>query len=340
MTLRVCDLRVDYPATTVGPLSLTVPPGVTAVLGPSGTGKSTLLSAIAGFEEHGGTVILDGERLDGRPPEDRAVGMVFQDGALFPHLSVRENLAFGSNDGDDIETAASRLEIDHLLDRAPETLSGGERQRVALARTLVADPDALLLDEPLSSLDAPIRRRLRVVLREVLADLAVPVLYVTHDRQEATIVGDRLAVLVEGAIVQTGPVETVVESPKTPQAAQFVGYETLIDGTVVERGDDWAVVDVGPTTVRVPDDVGVDEVTIAVRPADATLAPSNSATALDCRVVSITAQHGDALVDCAWPGGDPIRARVDRAAVADLSAGDRCRVGIDPEASRLLPQEG
>jgi molybdate/tungstate transport system ATP-binding protein len=339
MTLRVSDLRVAYPATTIGPLSLSVPPGVTAVLGPSGAGKSTLLAAIAGFEEHGGTITLGGERLDGRPPEDRPVGMVFQDGALFPHLSVRENLAFGASEAHDVEATASRLEIDDLLDRDPETLSGGERQRVALARTLAADPDALLLDEPLASLDAPIRRRLRVELREVLSALDVPVLYVTHDQEEATIVGDRLAVLFDGSIVQTGPVDAVVASPKTPRAARFVGYETPIDGTVVERNDGRTVVDVGPTTLPVAGETAADRVTIAVRPADVTLTPSDPATSIDCRVVSITSQHADALVDCAWSGGDPIRARVGADAVDGLTAGDDCRVGIDPEASRLLARE-
>ncbi|MFB6256960.1 MAG: ABC transporter ATP-binding protein, partial [Haloplanus sp.] len=158
--LRLDGVTKRYAGFELGPLDLAVADEVLAVLGPSGCGKTTLLWLVAGLTRlDAGTVTLDGRTLDGRPPENRGIGLVFQDGALFSHLTARENIAYAATE-DRVDDLAATLEIRDLLDRRPPSLSGDERQRVALARTLAADPDALLLDEPLSSLDAPIRRRL------------------------------------------------------------------------------------------------------------------------------------------------------------------------------------
>ncbi|WP_135664692.1 ABC transporter ATP-binding protein [Halorhabdus rudnickae] len=341
MTLKITDVTVDYPETTIGPLALTVDPGVTAVLGPSGAGKSTLLAAIAGFESlQSGTIVLDGQRLDGHPPEDRNVGLVFQDGALFPHLSVRENLAFGAAPGRDVPAVARRLDIADLLDRAPETLSGGERKRVALARTLAADPDALLLDEPLASLDAPIRRRLRLELRDVLAALDVPVLYVTHDREEAMTVGDRLAILHGGTIGQTGPVEAIFDAPASPTVAEFIGFQTAIEGIVRGRATERTRVDIGPTELVVPAETDADRVVLAVRPADLTVDPDDPAMAIEARVASIAVRPTGAVCTCEWGGGEPLRVRIDRSAADGLTVGTPVTLGIDPGSCRLLQRDG
>lgn len=233
--LELVELELDRGGFSLGPLSLEVPAGVTALLGPSGGGKTTVLELVAGLAEaDAGEVRLGGESLSGEPPERRGVGMVFQDYALFPHLSVRENVRYG---GGSVEEVAGLLEIEDLLDRGVEGLSGGEKQRVALARALCSGPDALLMDEPLSSLDAPIRRRLRHDLREILLELEIPVLYVTHDQEEALVIGDRIAVMAEGEVHQEGSPREVLTEPRDRFVASFMGAENVFAGEVVEAGD-------------------------------------------------------------------------------------------------------
>lgn len=254
MTLELSGLAKAYAGFEFGPVDLSVGEEVLSVLGPSGSGKTTLLALIAGITDpDGGHVSLGDRRLDDRPIAERRTGLVFQDGALFPHMTARENVAYAAEDDDRIDDLAARLEIESVLDRRPPTLSGGEAQRVALARALAADPDALLLDEPLSSLDAPIRRRLRAELDTLFASLDVPVVYVTHDQRTATALGDRLAVLRDGAIEQIGSPSDVVERPETPFVARFTGTENLYDATIVERDGDGVWLRVGGLRLRATD---------------------------------------------------------------------------------------
>ena len=181
-----------------------------------------LLETIAGLRpQQAGQVSLAGTDITSLPPERRRIGLVFQDAALFPHLTVRDNIRFGprarraaSPDGSD--DLLYQLGIEHLADRAPRSLSGGERQRVALARALAIQPGLLLLDEPLSALDQPAREDMRALLQRLLAELAIPAAHVTHDRDEALSVGDDLAVIVGGQLRQTGPAATVAAEPATP----------------------------------------------------------------------------------------------------------------------------
>lgn len=233
--LELTAITAAVPGFDLGPIDCQVDDEVLTVLGPSGSGKTTLLSLVAGIvEPDAGSITLDGRELVGQPIEARGTGLVFQDGALFPHLTARANVAYAATDPDVVDDLAAVLEIDDVLDRRPDALSGGERQRVALARTLAADPDALLLDEPLSSLDAPIRRRLRDELHDLFADLAIPVVYVTHDQRTAVSLGDRLAILHGGAIEQIGDPSAVVDRPATAFVARFTGTENVFDATVVD----------------------------------------------------------------------------------------------------------
>jgi ABC-type Fe3+/spermidine/putrescine transport system ATPase subunit len=217
------------------------------VLGPSGSGKTLLLESVAGFHPCDGRVELDGRALGDLPPERRGFGFVFQDYALFPHMTVRENVAFGERYHDEVQDPddlLAELGVDHLADRRPETLSGGERQRVALARSLAVNPDALLLDEPLSALDVPTRQSLRDDLADAIAD--VTSVYVTHDRTTARAVADRIAVMNDGEIVQVGDPDSVFESPASPFVARFVGANCLsVDGlslpTAVDGATQFAV---------------------------------------------------------------------------------------------------
>ncbi|MFC4450885.1 ABC transporter ATP-binding protein [Halorussus aquaticus] len=197
------------------------------VLGPSGSGKSLLLETVAGFHDHEGRVALADRDLTDAPPEERGLGFVFQDYALFPHMTVRQNVAFGeryheTRDPDDL---LAEFGVADLADRYPPTLSGGEAQRVALARALAVRPDAFLLDEPLSALDVPTRQTLREVLADVLADETA--MYVTHNRTTARAIADRVAVIRDGEIVQTGTPEAVFERPESSFVARFTGANCL-----------------------------------------------------------------------------------------------------------------
>ena len=215
---------------------------VVAVLGPSGSGKSTLLRVIAGLQRpHSGRVLLDGEDLAPIPPHRRGIGLVFQDHALFHHRDVRGNVAFGLRmRGDDVIAIERRVR--ELLDlvglagyehRAIATLSGGEQQRVALARALAPEPRVLLLDEPLGSLDRRLRDRLLEELARIFAELQVTALYVTHDQAEAFALGDRVAVMRAGRVVQTGTADELWSSPVDEDVARFLGLANVHDGRVV-----------------------------------------------------------------------------------------------------------
>ena len=222
--------------------------GVTVLFGPSGSGKTTVLRALAGLDRpDGGFVGFEGEVwFDHRgrtflPPQRRRVGLLFQDYALFPHLSVRANVAYGLHRlpararAARVAELSERLGIGELLDRRPGQLSGGQRQRVALARALAPEPRLLLLDEPLSALDGPTRELLRGELRHLLEQAGVPAIVVTHDRVEALALGDRLAVLVDGAIRQVGPVHEVFSEPADVEVARVVGTENVFPARLVRR---------------------------------------------------------------------------------------------------------
>ena len=213
------------------------------VIGPAGSGKTTLLEAIAGITPlRSGAVMLNGRDATAEPPERRGIGFVYQHGYLFPHLSVRENIAYGAAGSDGVDEIATRIGAEPLLDRPVRGLSGGERQLVAIARALATRPSVLLLDEPFSALDP--RRRV-VVRREVRAlhrEWRMTVLQVTHDFTEAGLLGDIAILLDGGRVLQHGPPEKVFREPASPYIAEFLGAENVFAGTVRVLGDtapDW-----------------------------------------------------------------------------------------------------
>ncbi|MFB6234722.1 MAG: ABC transporter ATP-binding protein [Halopenitus sp.] len=227
------DIRATFTAEGAEPFdveaAVEVGDGETlVVLGPSGSGKSLLLESIAGFHDHEGHVRLGEREITDAPPEQRGFGFVFQDYGLFPHMTVRENVAFGDRyhaDTRDPDELLASLGVADLADRSPPTLSGGEKQRVALARSLAVRPDALLLDEPLSALDVPTRQALRDDLAEALED--VTGVYVTHNRTTARALADRIVVMRDGEVLQTGDPDEIFESPATTDVARFVGANVL-----------------------------------------------------------------------------------------------------------------
>src|SRR5690606_35663533 len=209
-----------------------------ALLGRSGSGKTTLLRLIAGFERPTqGTIEIAGRLVAGNgvfiPPEKRRVGMVFQDYALFPHLTVLENIRYGLRDAGADKRAQEVLELvglDGLADRMPGELSGGQQQRVALARALAPQPAVVLLDEPFSNLDAGLRARLRVELRDILQEAGATAIFVTHDQEEALSLAGRVAVLRQGRIEQFAPPEALYRLPATREIAEFVGEANFVPG--------------------------------------------------------------------------------------------------------------
>lgn len=235
MHLQLQDLTRQFAGMSrpaVDGFSLEVPAGIVLVLaGPSGSGKTTLLRMIAGLERpDAGTVCANGQPWDGLPPEQRPVAMVFQSGALFPHLTVRENLVLGLRlQKTPAPELASRLDetvqwlgLETLLGRWPESLSGGERQRVALGRALMRRPKILLLDEPLGALDAPLRRELRGEIRRVSRLWSPTILWVTHDQEEALEVADLLGIMHEGRLVQYGAPAEVCRKPASSFVRRFL----------------------------------------------------------------------------------------------------------------------
>jgi iron(III) transport system ATP-binding protein len=243
--LRCAGVTKSYGATRViDGLDLTAERGeFMALLGPSGCGKTTILRLIAGFEQLDAGTITVGDRVvaeappagpyRGLPPEQRRVGMVFQDYALFPHLSVRRNVAFGlDRDGRDkrVDEALAMVGLDGLGDRMPAQLSGGQQQRVALARALAPGPDVVLLDEPFSNLDVELRATVRAEVRQILAAAGATALLVTHDQEEALSLADRVAVMWDGRIVQVAPPEELYHRPASREVAAFVGDAQFLPG--------------------------------------------------------------------------------------------------------------
>ena len=232
--IRVEGVVKSFGATAVlRDISLTVPDGTfVALLGPSGCGKTTLLRIIAGLEtQTSGRVLIGGRDVSALPPRARGLAMVFQNYAVFPHMTVRDNVAFGltmlrapaERIARQVERAASLMHIEALLDRFPSQLSGGQRQRVAVARALAVEPSVLLMDEPLSNLDALLRLEMRAELKSVLQDAGTTTIYVTHDQTEAMGLADRIAVMHQGQIVQDAPPTEVYRHPRTVFVGGFVG---------------------------------------------------------------------------------------------------------------------
>jgi ABC-type Fe3+/spermidine/putrescine transport system ATPase subunit len=256
MTRLTADVRSTFAADGAAPFTVDTAVEVDSdetcvVLGPSGSGKSLLLETVAGFHEHAGVVTANGTDITGRPPEERGFGFVFQDYALFPHMTVRENVEYGTRyreSSREADELLSELGVAHLAERSPPTLSGGEKQRVALARSLAIQPSVMLLDEPLAALDVPTRQALRDELVDILAD--VTSVYVTHNRTTARAIADRIVVMQDGRIVQRGAPEDVFERPQSPMVARFTGSNvidlsaapslcrTLDDATVSEARSD------------------------------------------------------------------------------------------------------
>ena len=293
-----------------------------ALVGPSGAGKTTLLHAIAGLvrPERGRVSAretwFDSEQGIDLPPERRSVGLVFQDYALFPHLSVRDNVRFGAHGP--VEESLERLEIRNLAEERPQTLSGGERQRVALARALAREPSVLLLDEPLAALDASTRVQVRSYLRSLLRELGLPALLVMHDYADAVALAPRVGVLVEGRLVQVGTPKELLTAPATPFVADLVGGNLLF-GHASRRDDELTEVVLEDGTRFLSTDEARGEVALLVYPWEITL----SRTAGD----DSSRNHVEGAVEELVPLANRVRVRVGPL-TAEVTAASAERLGL------------
>jgi molybdate/tungstate transport system ATP-binding protein len=249
------------------------------ILGPSGAGKTVLLDLIAGFiYPRQGRVLFDGADITFLPTARRHVGYMFQNYALFPNMSVYKNIEFGlrytklSDHDRRIKEIMELVGIAKLRDRTPTTLSGGEQQRVALARSLILEPNILLLDEPLSALDARSRDLLREELRDVIHQFEITALFVTHDQTEARLLADRLGVMCGGRLIQTGSVHQIFDKPGDALVASFVGMENLFEGTVVSQNDGIITADIGNATIEaIANNEKGERVLLGIRPENVTV---------------------------------------------------------------------
>jgi sulfate/thiosulfate transport system ATP-binding protein len=352
MSIEVRNLRKTFGNfVALDNISLDVPGGeLVALLGPSGSGKTTLLRIIAGLEPaDAGTIHFHGEDATGQPVRERQVGFVFQHYALFRHMSVFENVAFGlrvrprnirPSEAEIRESVMSLLhlvQLDVLAERRPSELSGGQRQRVALARALAVKPKVLLLDEPFGALDAKVRKELRRWLRRLHEEVHVTSVFVTHDQEEALEVSDRVVIMNEGKVEQSGTPEEVYERPATPFVYSFLGDVSLFHGRL-----DQGRVSIGANHLEAPEWANAqDQAAIAyVRTYDVELTPSSSGPASIEAVIHHVRAFGPVVrlelnrVD----EGGTIEAHIPRAQYETLGLQKGQRVFVSPTSVRVFAQ--
>lgn len=325
------------------------------LLGPSGCGKTTLLRAISGFETlDSGEVHINNVPVTGMPPYRRPVNTVFQNYALFPHMSVENNVAYGLDVAGTPKTernrrvsdALTRVGLEGFGKRKPHQLSGGQQQRVALARAIINQPQLLLLDEPLSALDRNLRQSMQLELKSLQNDLGICFLFVTHDQEEALTMSDRIVVLNEGKIEQTGTPESLYHRPATEFVARFIGDATLFHGKLENRsGTPVLITECG---LNLPVDTAVvktDEAALIVRPEHITLSDraNDDQVVIDAVLEQAVFQGATIKYVCRLPGGGSITAtpaRSDLNTRHDRQPGDAVKLTWHRRAPHLIIESG
>jgi putative spermidine/putrescine transport system ATP-binding protein len=331
--LAIPRIRIDQVSKSFGAvqviknLSLDIARGeFVSLLGPSGSGKTTLLMLLAGFEQPtAGSIVLDGKRVDHLPPHRREMGVVFQNYALFPHMSVADNVAFplkmrGMERGeteDRVKTALDMVQLSALRDRRPAQLSGGQQQRVALARALVFEPAVVLMDEPLGALDKQLREQMQLDIRALHKRLELTVVFVTHDQSEALTMSDRIAVFNHGIIEQIGTPRDIYDHPKTKFVAEFIGETNLLEGTVKGHEADGTTIELASdrhlTVTRTEALLPGARVLVSVRPERILIGPPS---------VVVQNRLPTKILDSVYQG-DHLRVQLDEAAFSLVVRLDR-----------------
>ena len=327
-------------------LSLTIRGGeFIALLGPSGCGKSTALNCLAGLLPlSSGSIWLDDRRIDGLPPEQRGFGMVFQNYALFPHMTVRDNVAFGlkmrKTPGPElrrrVDEAMALVRLEDQAEKLPAQLSGGQQQRVAIARAVVYEPPLVLMDEPLSNLDAQLRLAMRTEIRRLHQTLGLTTIYVTHDQEEALSMADRLVVLREGVVQQVGTPDDVYAHPVNRYVAGFMGYRNMLEFDLESATAETAVLaskDVRLTGMTFGP-IEAKRAVAAIRPEDIVVnGPGPNRLQVTAEVVEY---HGrEILVLARLPAGEALYIRTEERCVA----GDSITVSVPPERVLIYPAD-
>ena len=344
------ELRLDrvtrrfHEVTALDALSITIRRGeFIALLGPSGCGKSTALNCIAGLLPlTGGSIWLDQRRIDGLRPEERGFGMVFQNYALFPHMNVRRNVGFGLQmrgvaRGEirrRVDAALALVQLGGLAARLPGQLSGGQQQRVALARAIVVDPPVILMDEPLSNLDARLRLEMRHELRRIHHEVRRATIYVTHDQDEALSLADRIVVLHEGAVQQIGTPEDLYARPANLAVARFMGYRNILDFDLTGMDADSVTLASHGISLRGSPQAAKlgARVTAAIRPEE--IALGSSRNAISGVVDQVEYCGRDYLVDVVTPAG-VLYLRTERRVAPE----EQVQLSIAPERVLVFPTE-
>ena len=354
--IKLTDLTKSFDdVTAVSGIDLEARDGEFLVLvGPSGCGKSTTLRCIAGLETlTDGSLHIGTTEVTSLPPKDRSVAMVFQDYALYPHMTAAENMRFGlSSSGDyssdeiesKVETAGEVLGIGELLNRRPGKLSGGEQQRVAIGRAIVREPEVFLLDEPLSNLDAKLRIEMRAELLQIHRELDATTLYVTHDQTEAMTLGDRVAVMNGGQIEQVSPPQTLYDFPQTRFVAEFVGNPAMnvLPVTIDQRGESFYAVHDG-FDVKLPVDetlerLAGDNQQLGIRPEDISIVDDDRSDAIQTEVIT-REPLGESLLLRVAVAGNQFQMKAEPRTA--LSPGDTTTVAFDTERLHLFdPADG
>jgi len=335
-------------------VSLTIGSGqFVTLLGPSGCGKSTTLRIIAGLmKPTSGSVLFGGRDVTAANAADRNIGMVFQSLALFPHMTVAENVAFGLKMKGVAPAAVEKrvkrmiemVRLDQLSDRYPSQMSGGQQQRVALARAMAVEPSILILDEPFGALDRKLREAMQVELHQLTREMKITALFVTHDQEEALMLSDSIAVMNKGRIEQYGTPQEIYAAPATRFVADFMGMTNFLQGRVTGRNGNELDISIGEATMRTPEFAGVssgEDVTFAVRPEKVLLAPAEtpSKAAIEGTIRQVT-YHGDASrIVLSLKNGETVVAleKNDRRS-GDRSVGSKVWAHWAPEDMRVFAQ--
>ena len=312
-----------------------------ALLGPSGCGKSTALNCLAGLTSlTEGSIWLDDTRIDVLPPEQRGFGMVFQNYALFPHMSVRDNVGFGlrmrgvrkDEIARRVQSALTLVQLEGHENKLPGQLSGGQQQRVAIARAIVIEPPVILMDEPLSNLDAKLRIEMRAEIRRIHRQLERATIYVTHDQDEALSMADRIVVMRAGSVQQIGAPREVYGRPRNLHVARFMGYRNVLEFRLVHQAGEAVTVErqqIQLNGTAIGELAGAQPVAVAMRPDDFEIAPADAANGIDATIKSLEFGGRDSLLYVSTDLGD-LYVRLPGA----FAPGDRIRLHIP--ADRVL----